>query len=54
MPLHYTKLAHQISFENINLKVDPHTGGSVVIFVPKHREENQLLNMEYPLLFIFS
>ena len=36
---------HQLLLRNLNLKLDHHTGGKRFIHGPKHRKENQLLNL---------
>ena len=46
-PLHYIKLAHQLSFRNINLKLDHNTAGKWFIHSPTHLKENQLLNVKH-------
>ena len=40
--LHYTRFKQQLSFENINLKVDQHTGDKWFIHT-----KNQLLTLEH-------
>ena len=52
IPLHYVKLTHQLSFRNINLKLDNRTRGKWFIHSPKHHEENQLLLKRITLLLI--
>ena len=47
IPLHYGKLSHQLSFKNINLKLDHHTGGKWFIHDPEHHKGNQLLSMKH-------
>ena len=43
----YVKLTHQLSFRNINLKLDHHTAVKWFIHDPKHRKENRLLSLKH-------
>ena len=45
--LHFVKLTQQMSFRNLNLKLDPHTGGKWFIHGPKKRKANQLLSQKH-------
>ena len=47
IPLHYDTLTHQLSFRNINKKVDHHTEASGSSMTPKHHKENQLLSLKH-------
>ena len=47
IPLHYTKRTDQLSYRNLNLKVDHQTDGKLFIYGPKHHQENQFLSLEH-------
>ena len=46
---HSSKLTHLLSFKNMDLKMDHHTGGKWLIHSLKHRTKNQLRTpVDYP------
>ena len=45
---YHSKLTYQLSFWNVNRKVDYHAGGKWFIHGPKRRKENHLLSLKHP------
>ena len=50
-PLHCVKLTHQLSFKNLTLNVDHHTGDKWFTHGPKHCKENQLLTLKHSWVY---